>query len=110
MLTFSAEFGATIPTGDYSNVKVLIRIDGIDPDGDVEAQVDKCLAGGTTAWKRIDEAAEIIVTDIVSVQSGNPTLSKRVADVEATLGAVKSNLNKVVQHLKGQKAGAGGEA
>lgn len=68
MSKVSIELGATIKTTDYGNVKPVIRVDDIDPEGDVEAQVAIAIEAAETGLFLIDKALDL---QIKKLKSGN---------------------------------------
>jgi len=95
----SVELGATLPVTDYGNVRPLIRLEDIDLDGDVEAQVKQGLDAASIAFTAMDEQLEVTVSEIIST-SATPGFKDRLASVEHSLGIVKDNIRTVVTKVR----------
>lgn len=97
-LTISVELGAVIPVGDpksFANVKPLLRIEGIDPSGDVDAQVSLALGAASKAWAAIDDNIEVAVSNIIGNELGNKSLTDQVKEIKAALNKFVNSLETV---------------
>lgn len=101
-LRVSATLGLTIPLpGDrFGNVKPELRIDGIDPEGDVEAQLQLALAAGEKAWIAIDGNMNVVVGQLLSPNAGVPTPLDRIEALEKTASTAKRNIATVTEKMK----------
>jgi hypothetical protein len=98
----TVELGLTLPIPgvDYGNVKPVIRIDGIDPGGDVEAQLASALATSERAFALIDEHMEMAVSRAISPQTDQPTPMDRIAALESQVPQIRRLLNETVKRVK----------
>jgi hypothetical protein len=103
-LRVSVELALTLPIPgvDYGMVKPSIRIDNIDPSGDVDAQVSLGLETGGSVLARLDEHMEIAIHDMLAPETGAPGYRERLASVEKMQSNMVSTLNEVVRRVKAQ--------
>jgi hypothetical protein len=99
-LRVTVSLGATMPFGDFGNVRPHIEISGIDPYGDVEQQINDGLATGVRAFARIDEELEVIITQLISPVAGKPGIRDRVERLENSLNTVKESNRKIIERLR----------
>ena len=85
---------------DYANVKPEIVISGIDPDGDVEAQVRVGLETASYALGEIDGQLDISLSQILSPVSGQPGFRDQVTENSALLKKVRSALRATQKRLE----------
>jgi hypothetical protein len=91
-LSVSVELGATIPTQEYGNVRPLVRIDGIDPNQDVEAQVNLALEAASKGFIAIDDKIIELVDQAAGTVESAPKIRNRVAEIEKQIKHLKSAL------------------
>jgi len=98
----SVELALTLPIPgvDYGMVKPAIRLDNIDPTGDVEAQISVGLETAARALARLDEHMEIAIHDMLAPETGAPGYRDRLASVERMQASIVERLNEVVRRLK----------
>lgn len=94
------ELGATLPFADYGNVKPLIRIEGIDPEGDVEEQIKQGVEVSQRAFARINEQLDVSVSEIIAPDTGKPGYRQKVETLESSLKEVIKVQNKIMKALK----------
>src|ERR1035437_1741297 len=99
-LTVSVRLGLTIPWSDMGFVKPEISVEGIDPEGDVEAQIEKCLDVASRAFTLIDGRMEVVLSDIVAVDSNQPGLRERLDKFEKGLETAKTNIRTIATKVK----------
>lgn len=101
-LRVSVELGLTLPIPgiDYSSVRPTTRIDNIDPNGDVEAQITLGLETAAKALVALDEHMEVAIHDMLAPETNAPGYRDRLTSVERTQAAVVERLNEVVRRMK----------
>lgn len=99
-LTIDVELGATVPVGQFGNVRPLLRIRGLDPAGDVAAQVALALGAGQTAWALIDDELEVVISQMVAPDAGTPGFRDRVDALEQYRETARTNFKKIAERLK----------
>lgn len=105
-LTISVTLGATIPTGDFGNVRPTVEIKNIRLDQPLEPQLEHALAAAGKAWLAIDDEIEHRVMDMLSIDAGStetPTLRDRVARLETWQTTVRKNTKVIVDEVRRQK-------
>jgi hypothetical protein len=105
-LTISVTLGATLPTGDFGNVRPTVEIKNIRLDQPLEPQLERALDAAGKAWLAIDTEIEHRVMDMLSVDAGStatPTLRDRVARLEAWQGTVRKNTKSIVDEVRRHK-------
>lgn len=98
-LRVSVELGGTFPTGDYGNLKPLIRLDGLDPGGDVAAQIQAGLASAGQIFVAINEELERQLSDAMTPGS-KPGISARIDRLELWS---KDTVLKMADEIRRQK-------
>ncbi len=96
----SVELGATLPTGEYANVRPLIRIDNIDPAGDVDRQVAVGLETAARALAEIDGQLDVVISELLSPESGKPGYRARVDALEDQVQRSSEALRKLMVRLR----------
>ena len=84
-LTVDVELALVLPLGDgndYHNIKPLLRINGLNPSGDVEEQLKLALTASSQAWASIDENIEVAISNILSTSVGSSSISDRIKNLE----------------------------
>lgn len=100
-LRIDVDLGATLPVGQFGNVRPALGIKGIDPYGDVERQITVSLAAGATAFLRINDTIRELVDDkLVSENETGTSLSERVAALEKFEGLAKANITKLAEMVR----------
>ena len=99
-LLVSVELGATLPTGDFANIRPLIRIDNIDPSGDVDRQLALGLETAARAIAEIDGQLDVVVSEIISPESGRPGYRARVDALESQVQQASVALRKLMERLR----------
>lgn len=89
-----------IPGLNIGVIKPDIEIQGLDPNGDVEAQVTLALEKAAYAMARMDEQLEVVMTDMLSPETGSPGYRERLEEAERSISAVKQRLNEVIVRLR----------
>lgn len=104
MVTVS--LGATIPTGEFGNVRPHIEIRNIRLDQDLQAQLAPALEAAGVIWLAIDGEIEHRVMDMLSITAGDSTqtVRERIEKLEAWRGRVNRALDRVVEEVKKHKA------
>ncbi len=89
-----------VPGVDYSNVEVSVTIAGLDPEGDVEAQLATALETSTRAFVRLDENVEVALTEILAPETGVPGYRERLTGVEEALSGLVTGFNELVPKIR----------
>lgn len=77
-LTVSVSLGATVPAGDYGNVKPNIRIDNIVVGQPIEPQVSAALEAARIAFLEINTELESRLSEILEDAADRQTLRERI--------------------------------
>jgi len=101
-LTVSVELGAVMPLSEkgFGNIKPLIKIDGLDPSGDVETQISLALSAATAMWVAIDKHMEIAVSNLIGGALGTKGVTDRVTEVEEILSNTLRNMETMRSNNK----------
>ena len=105
-LTISVTLGATIPTGEFGNLRPTVEIRNIRLDQPVEPQLKRALDAAGKAWLAIDSEIEHRVMDMLSVDAGStatPTLRERVAALEGWQTTVRKNTRTLADEVRRHK-------
>lgn len=89
-----------VPGVDYSNVDVEVAINGIDPEGDVDAQITASLETASQAFVRLDENVEVALSEILAPETGVPGYRERLEGVEQVIGKLTKRFNKLVPKVR----------
>lgn len=97
---FRVELGLTLQMSSgkgFNYFRPLIGIDGIDPDGDVDAQIERAIAGIKRAWPLLESALITIVdeAEVTEKQSILVELKKEMQEFNdrlIQLEPIKANL------------------
>ena len=89
-----------VPGVDFSNIEVMVMVSGIDPEGDVDAQLTASLETATQAFVRLDENVEVALTEILAPETGVPGYRERLTGVEEALGGLVTAFNELVPKLR----------
>lgn len=84
----TVELGATIPNGEYGNIRPTIRIAEIDTEQDIDAQIAKSLEAATKVFAAIDGEIVSLVDEAAASASGVPKLRDRVQRLEQAVRAL----------------------
>jgi hypothetical protein len=99
-VTVDVEIGATIPLGDYTNLKTRVSFNGLDPSQPIEPQLDQCAVIAMAAVKRIDEKTEEIIVNTASLAANQPGIADRLAELEKQMGKRRENEQKIAGKVK----------
>lgn len=99
-LTVDVEIGATIPLGDYTNLRTKIAFNGLDPELPLEPQLEKAVIVAMAAAKKIDEKTEEVIVNTASIAAGKPGVADRLDALEAGLAKRKENEGKIAAKVK----------
>lgn len=94
-LRVDVDLGATIPSAQFGNIRPALAIKGIDPYGDVAAQVKMALDAGVIAFVRINDTIGELVDDKIIESETGTSLTERVAALEAFTEKAKVNINTI---------------
>ena len=100
-LRVNVELGATLPFdagGGFGNVKPVISISGIDPEADVEKQIELGIEVAKKAFVRIDEQLDISVSEILSTD-GVPGYRQKVDLIERDVKALRTTMENLLGAL-----------
>lgn len=100
---FKAEIGLTLKMaagGGFNFFRPLIGIDGIDPNGDVDAQIAKEIEGIKKAWPQLESTIITIVNEsevaekesvLIELKKELKDFSDRLITVESAMTGLKSD-------------------
>lgn len=97
------ELGGTFPfpgPDTFGNVRPLIRITDLDPEGDVEGQIQLALAVGEKAWVAIDDELAVKLHSMFSVHAGVPTVPEVMRAFENKLATNSENIKRIAEHVR----------
>ena len=107
-LTVSVSLGATIPVGDFQNIRPAVEIRNIRLDLPIEPQVKNAIEAAKVAWIAIDNEMEIQITEMVAGAVGQPTIRDTLEGITAWIDGVAKksfkNISKEVKRHKDQLA------
>jgi hypothetical protein len=106
-LMVSVSLGATIPTGDYGNLKPQLEIHNVRLDQPLEPQLEQALAAGRAAWLAIDSEIEVRITEMLSVSAGGQAgvgVRERLAALEAFMSVVGPSVKNIAEEVRKHKA------
>lgn len=96
-LRVSVELGLAINLGEYNSLKPLVRIDGIDPHGNVEEQLQAAVSTSLQAWITMDGAMEQAITNLgVSAPDAKSKASERLKALEGFSAEAREALSKLI--------------
>lgn len=100
----TVELGVTIPFPDsrFGQVSPRMRIEDIDTDGDVEAQIALSVATGEKAWFAIDENLEVNISKLLAPHSGVPAIPDQLKELQREMAGVKENIKRIATKLGGK--------
>lgn len=102
MAKLTLELGATINTGEYSNVRPLIRITDIDSSLDVKEQVLSNLRAAVEAFPLMDEELAGIAEELVTGTPGRDGLRARIEQMEKNVATNAGNIATVFGKVKNE--------
>jgi hypothetical protein len=105
-LTISVTLGATIPTGDYGNLKPSVEIRGIRLDQPIEPQLELALAATAKAWLAIDGEIEVKVTEMLSQDAGGQAgdgVRERLKKLEEFKGTAVESIKNIAEEVRKHK-------
>lgn len=111
MTEVSAELGLTLPIPgvDFGMVKPVIRVDGIDTDGDVDAQLKAGVEVGVKALAVLDDQMDVALLNLLAPEMGKPGYRERLEKTESLLEGVRKTLNEAVTRLNSISAEKGSD-
>jgi len=89
-----------VPGVQYSMVEVSVTVSGINPDGDVEAQLASALETSTQAFVALDQNVEVALTEILAPETGTPGYRERLTGVEELVSKLTTGFNELVPKIK----------
>ena len=97
----SVELGCTLPfdTTGYGNVKPLITISDIDPEADVEKQIELGIEVAKKAFVRIDEQLDVAISEIISTD-GVPGYRQKVDLIQRDVIGMRKTVENLIDALK----------
>ncbi len=99
-----------VPGVDYSNVEVSVTVAGIDPEGDVDAQLTKALETASQAFVALDKNVEVALTEILAPETGVPGYRERLTAVEDLMSGMAERFNVLVPKVRDHILSGGHEA
>ena len=101
-LRVSVELGGTFPfPGErFGNVKPNLVIHGIDPEGDVDAQIELALVTGEKGWAAIDEQLVVVISNLIAPHVGQPGIPAQLKEMQAKLATNTENIKRMADHLR----------
>ena len=98
----SVAIGLTLPIPDqpYGMVKPEIRLDDIDPYGDVDMQLAVGLETAAKALVRIDEHLEIAIGQMLAPETDVAGYRERLAAIENLQVRVAERVNQIVKRIR----------
>lgn len=104
-LRISVTLGATLPTMQYGNIKPEITISNIDPNGNVEEQIELAIAAIKKGFESIDNHLVEFVESSEAIQESGTKLLEKVDTLETKLEKmityIRSNVKPLVDSQKG---------
>lgn len=89
-----------VPGVDFAHVKPAITLSGIDPEGDVPAQISRGLETASQMLVSIsDHLTEVALPEILAAASGAPGYRERLAANEELTRRVRDRLNETIRKL-----------
>jgi len=99
-LRVGVELGLSIPVPETEIwLKPTISILGIDPEGDVDAQLAIGIETAAKAFTQIEDHMEVAVSQIIAHEGGIPGFRDRLGAVEAGMSRASTRLNEVIKKL-----------
>ncbi len=89
-----------VPGVQYSIVDVDVTLAGIDPEGDVEAQITTSLETATQAFVALDKNVEVALTEILAPETGVPGYRERLGEVEGLVAKLAKGFNELVPKIR----------
>lgn len=103
-LTVSVSLGATIPIGDYQNIRPAVEIRNLRLDKPLEEQVKAALEAVRYAWAAVDNELEVQITEMVSGAAGIPTIRDTLDELRKWVDDVaKPNFRNIATEVKRQQ-------
>lgn len=100
-LRVNVGLSATIPTGQFQNVKPNFDILGINPYEDVDEQVAAALDAASIAFAELDDKLLTIVSEDLQIAQGGKPVSEQVKALREELDKLKNYVrNSVVPVIK----------
>lgn len=98
-LRVSVEVGLAINLGNFNNLKPTIRIDGINPGVDVEAQIKEAIGAARQVWAAVDEELERAVLELQVTKEDKPVITEKIKQLEMFSVEAREALNKIIPKL-----------
>lgn len=99
-LGVTVELGVTLSVGDMGFVKPTIKIEHIDPDGDVDDQIRRAMVTAVKAFAEIDGQLEVVVSELLAPATGMPSFKGRMELVEGNLDTARTNIQKIAAKIR----------
>lgn len=100
MVKVSLELGATINTGEYNNIRPMVRISDIDPAGDVAEQVADALRVAIEGIPLMDEQLAAVAEELISGQPNKDGLRAKIDRIERSAEANRKNVESIFNKMK----------
>lgn len=104
-LRIGVELGLTLPIPDvqFGNIKPVIRIDGIDPSGDIAAQVAEGITVANLAINQIDGNMGTIIDQLLSPEASYAEYIGRMNKLEELNARLVKTVNELVTREKSRE-------
>lgn len=103
-LLVSVSLGATIPVGEFQNIRPSVEIRNIRLDRPVEPQLKLALAAARQAWLAVDSEMEVQITEMVSGVAGQKTMADTIAELREWVdGVARTSFKNIAAEVKKQK-------
>lgn len=99
-MQLDVKLGLTVPLEGFGNLRMDLGVNGLDPEADVDAQIERAVVVATKVYKRFDVTAEALIVDTISTDAGKPGVAHRLEIAESTLAVVQENLRRTVDRVK----------
>lgn len=96
----SVELGCTLPfdVKGFGNVKPLITISDIDPEADVDKQIEMGIEVAKKAFVRIDEQLDIVISELIATD-GAPGYRQKVETIEKDVHKMMTSFTNLLSAL-----------
>lgn len=97
----SVSLGATIPVGEFQNLKPAVEIRNIRVDQEIEPQIQAAIEAAKVAWLAIDQEMEVQIVEMVSVAAGDRTVRDVLDELRSWVESVaKKNFRNIRDEVK----------
>lgn len=91
--------GVTLKVNEGDYVKPQIELVEIDPEGDVDAQIEEGISIARKSFLAIDGELDNTISKILAPVTNAPTVSSRVSELETDYQYLRERINSIVEGL-----------